>query len=273
MRSVALTSIIAGVLALGSLAPLGAVGCGDAPIDGPLESGGDVALPDRVKTPTPEAGTTPPKVDAGTTTATTVTLTVTLSGSGTGLVASMPGSVTCTGTTCKGSFARGTMVSLTVAPAGGSVFAGWSGGCTGNAACAIKMDADTAVTAQLESLDGTWTGSYTNTRPANGCTFNNAGNLTVTGTTTGATLSQSASVTGLQLRQLSGCALVGTTTGTAPSSTVTATAGTLTGTWTFDVQGAGGTLAFPFTAKVTGKTMTGTWTCPSCTGSFTLTKP
>lgn len=266
-----LPSIIAGVLALGSVAPLGAFGCGDAPIDGPLETGGDVTLPERVKTPAPEAGTTP-KVDAGATT-TTVTLSVTLSGSGTGLVASMPGSVTCTGTTCKGSFARGTMVSLTASPAGGSVFAGWSGGCTGSAACAIKMDADTAVTAQLESLDGTWTGSYTNTRPANGCTFNNAGNLTVSGTAAGGTLSQSATVTGLQLRQLSGCALVGTTTGTAPSSTVTATAGTLTGTWTFDVQGAGGTLAFPFTAKVTGKTMTGTWTCPSCAGSFTLTKP
>jgi hypothetical protein len=268
MRSVVL---ITGVLALGGL---GGVACGDAPIDGPLESGGDLSLPDRVKTEAPDAGPSgsgKTTTDAGTT-KTTVTLTVTLSGSGTGLVASMPGSVTCTGTTCKGTFARGTMVSLTVAPAGGAVFAGWSGGCTGSAACAIKMDADTAVTADLESLDGTWSGSYTNSRPANGCTFNNAGTLTVTGTATGGALSQSANITGLQLRQ-SGCQVVGSTTGSAPSAAVAATGGTITGSWTFNVAQVGGTLAFPFTAKVTGKTMTGTWTCPSCTGSFTLTKP
>ena len=36
---------------------------------------------------------------------------------------------------------------------------------------------------------------------------------------------------------------------------------------------APGLLAYVITAKVTGKTMTGSWTCPTCTGSFTLTKP
>ncbi len=269
MRSVALTSIFVSAL-VGSFA---LVACGDAPIDGALESGDDVKLPDRVKTEAPDAGPSTTTQDSGTTSPTTVTLTATLSGSGTGTVASTPTGVTCTGATCKGSFARGTMVTLAPTMTGGSVFAGWSGGCTGSAACVVKMDADVAVGVQLESINGTWAGTYTNTRPANGCTFNNAGNLTVTGTTTGMTLAQSATVTGLQLRQLSGCQVVGSTTGAAPSSTVTATPGTITGTWTFDVQGAGGSLAFPFTAKVTGKTMAGTWTCPSCTGSFTLTKP
>lgn len=258
---------------LGALAALGA--CGDAPIDGPLATDDGVKLPDRVKTPAPEAGTTT-TTDSGTTTTTSnVTLTVTLSGSGTGAVASMPSGLTCTGTTCKGSFARGTMVSLTPAPASGSVFGGWSGGCngSGSTACALKLDADGAAGADLESLDGAWSGNYTNTRTVNGCTFNNAGKLDVTGATSATAPAQSAKVTGLELRNLNGCSLVGTTTGSAPSSAVTLAGATLTGTWTFAVQGVSGTLAFPFTAKVVGKTMTGTWTCTGCLGSFTLTKP
>jgi hypothetical protein len=265
------TSILASALV--ALVVCSALACGDAPIDGPLASDDAVNLPDRVKTEAPEAGPsgTTKTPDGGTTT-TSTTLTVTLSGSGTGTIASTPAGVTCTGTTCKGTFARGTMVSLTTTPAAGSVFGGWSGGCTGSAACAIKLDADAAAAADLESLDGAWSGTYTNGRSVNGCMFNNAGKLAVTGATSATAPSQSASVTGLELRNLNGCSLVGTTTGAAPSSAITLAGGTLTGTWTFDVQGANGTLAFPFTAKVTGKTMAGTWTCTGCTGSFTLTK-
>jgi len=270
MRSVGLTSISIMASSVVMLVMLGA--CGDAPIDGPLESDDGVKLPNRVKTPAPEGGTTT-TTDSGTTTTSTVTFTVTLSGSGTGTVASMPSGITCTGTTCKGTFARGTMVSLTPTPAAGSVFGGWSGGCTGSAACAIKADADVAAGADLESLDGAWSGSYTNTRTVNGCTFNNAGKLNVTGATSATAPAQSATVTGLELRNLNGCSLVGTTTGSAPSSAITVAGATLTGTWTFAVSGVNGTLAFPFTAKVTGKTMSGTWTCSGCTGSFTLTKP
>ena len=272
MRSVAVTSISIMASRVATLVMLGA--CGDAPIDGPLESDDGVTLPDRVKTPAPEGGTTT-TTDSGTTTTSNVTLTVTLSGSGTGTIASMPSGLTCTGTTCKGTFARGTMVSLTPAPASGSVFGGWSGGCngSGSAACAIKLDADGAAGADLESLDGAWSGNYTNTRAVNGCTFNNAGKLNVTGATSATAPAQSATVTGLELRNLNGCSLVGTTTGSAPSSAITVAGATLTGTWTFAVQGVNGTLAFPFTAKVTGKTMTGTWTCTGCMGSFTLTKP
>jgi len=270
MRSVAITSIsiMASVV---MLAALGA--CGDAPIDGPLESDDGVKLPDRVKTPAPEGGTTTNKDSGTTTTTTSTTLTVTLSGSGTGAVTSTPAGVTCTGTTCKGTFARGTMVSLTPSPAAGSVFGGWSGGCTGSAACAITMSADAAAAADLETLDGAWSGTYTNGRSVNGCMFNNAGKLDVTGATSATAPAQSATVTGLELRNLQGCSLVGTTTGSAPSSAITVAGGTLTGTWTFAVAGVNGTLAFPFTAKVTGKTMSGTWTCTGCTGSFTLTKP
>jgi len=259
-------------LALASVA--GMTACGDAPIDGPLESDDGVNLPDRVKTPAPEGGTAKSGSDSGTSTTTSkVALTVTLSGSGTGTVVSTPAGVTCTGTTCKGSFAHGTMVSLTLTPAAGSVFGGWSGGCTGSAACAIKLDADATAAADLESLDGPWSGTYTNNRSVNGCTFNNAGTLNVTGATSATAPTQSATVTGLQIKNLNGCSLQGTSTGSAPSSAITVTDGKLTGTWTFNVQGVSGTLAFPFTATVTGKKMTGTWTCTGCTGSFTVSKP
>ena len=283
MRPRAFTSIpilASALVACGALVGLFAfaalAACGDAPIDGPLASDDGVNLPDRVKTEAPEAGpsgtTTKTPDGGGGTTTTSTTLTVTLSGTGTGTIASTPAGVTCTGTTCKGSFARGTMVSLTTTPAAGSVFGGWTGGCTGSAACAIKLDADATAAADLESLDGAWSGTYTNGRSVNGCMFNNAGKLAVTGATSATAPSQSASVTGLELRNLNGCSLVGTTTGSASSAPITVAGGTLTGTWTFDVQGANGTLAFPFTAKVTGKTMAGTWTCTGCTGSFTLTK-
>src|SRR4029079_14425076 len=107
-------------------------------------------------------------------------LTVTLAGSGAGTITSMPSGVSCMGTTCKGSFARGTSVTLQNLPAAGSVFTAWSGGCTGTGACVAKMDRDIAVGVENVSIEGTWSGSYTNSRVASGCTFNNAGNLNVT---------------------------------------------------------------------------------------------
>ena len=274
MRAALTTSMLISISL--ALAAAAITACGDAPIDGPLESDDGVTLPDRTKTPAPEGGTTKSGggTDSGTTTTTAkVSLTVTLSGTGTGTVTSTPAGLTCTGTTCTGSFARGTMVSVTPTPAAGSVFGGWSGGCTGSAACAIKLDADATAAADLESLDGPWSGTYTNGRSVNGCTFSNAGTLNVTGLTSATAPAQSATVTGLELRNLNGCSLVGMTTGSAPSSAITVASNTLTGTWTFNVQNANGTLAFPFTAKVTGKKMTGTWTCTGCTGSFTVSKP
>lgn len=245
--------------------------CGAPSIDSPLDTD-NIRLPERGPLRTDagsssgDGGTKNPTPDA-------LTLTVTLAGSGAAIITSTPTGVTCSGTTCKGSFARGTSVALTVAPAAGSVFAGWSGGaCTGSGACAALVDRDVAISAAIESLEGAWTGTYTNTRVANGCTFNNAGSLSVTVTAAGAVLSDTANVTGLELRQAP-CQLVGTTTGAAPSAGLTATGSTVTGTWTFAVQGANGSLPFPFTGTVSTKTIAGSWTCPTCTGSFKLTKP
>jgi hypothetical protein len=248
--------------------------CAAPSIDDNLDTGGDLKLPDR---------TTPPPIDGGSTSTgdssttppppTNVNVTVTLTGSGTGTVTSMPAGLTCTGTTCKGSFARGTKVTLQAAPGAGVVFTAWSGACTGTASCVATADADVAASAELVSLDGTWAGTYTNTRMAVGCTFDNKGNLSTTMKTTGAAVAGTESITGLELRQIQGCAVVGSTTGAAPSAPVTVAGTTLTGTWTFAVQGAGGTLAFPYTATVSSKTITGKWTCATCTGGFTLTKP
>jgi hypothetical protein len=252
--------------------------CGPASIG--EEPTGDAFLPDR--TPTPDAGsgngggTGGTDGSTGTPAATSFALTVTLSGSGTGTVASTPTGLTCSGTTCTGSFPAGATVTLAPSPASGSVFAGWSGACTGSSACAPVMNADVAVGAALESVAGSWTGTYTNTRTVSGCTFNNAGDLHATiaaGGSPGGAFTTAADVNGLEIRQIPGCALVTKTTGNAASSGLTVAGDTLTGTWTMTVQGVSGTLAFPFTATVVGKKITGTWTCSGCTGSFTLAKP
>jgi hypothetical protein len=246
--------------------------CGAPSIDDNLDPGGDVTLPERTNVPASDGGSSGGK-DAAPPPPANVDVTVTLTGGGTGTVTSTPAGLTCTGTTCKGSFARGTNVTLQAAPASGVVFTAWSGACTGSASCAAIANANVAVSAELVSLDATWTGTYTNTRNAVGCTFNNKGTLSTTIKPTATAVAGTESVTGLELRQLPGCGVVGSTTGTAPSEPVTVTGNTLTGTWTFAVQGGGGNLAFPYKATVAGKTITGTWTCATCTGGFTLTKP
>jgi hypothetical protein len=198
------------------------------------------------------------------------TLSVSLTGTGKGAIASTPTGLACVGTKCTGTFPAGAQVALSATPDSGSILGAWSGACTGSAACTVTMSADATVGAELTSLIGTWSGSYTNTRQNGGCTFNNAGTLTAKVTATGAALATTANVDGLEIRQLSGCALVGKSTGSAPSSAVTNAGAKMTGTWTFNVAGVGGTLAFPFTGTVSGNTLTGSWTCATCTGTFTL---
>jgi len=75
------------------------------------------------------------------------TLTITRAGTGTGTVTSAPVGVNC-GATCASSFAHGTSITLTAAPAAGSLFSGWSGGgCSGTGICTLTLNADTTVTA------------------------------------------------------------------------------------------------------------------------------
>jgi len=80
------------------------------------------------------------------TASTTVTLSVTKNGTGSGDVTSPPAGIAC-GTACSVSLAAGTQVILTATPGSGSTFAGWSGPCSGTAACSVTVNASTAVTA------------------------------------------------------------------------------------------------------------------------------
>jgi len=69
-------------------------------------------------------------------------LTVTRTGNGT--ITSTPAGISC-GTTCSTTFASGTSVALTAAPASGAVFSGWSGACSGTGACTVTLAAATTV--------------------------------------------------------------------------------------------------------------------------------
>ena len=78
----------------------------------------------------------------------TFALTVARTGTGVGTVTSSPAGITC-GATCSATYAYGTMVTLTAAPAVGSSFDGWSGACTGTGTCTVSITAATTVTASF----------------------------------------------------------------------------------------------------------------------------
>ena len=80
------------------------------------------------------------------------TLTVTRAGSDSGMVTSSPAGINC-GSDCTETYNSGTSVTLTASPAGGSTFAGWSGGgCSGTGTCMVTMNADTTVTATYSKI-------------------------------------------------------------------------------------------------------------------------
>ena len=101
-----------------------------------------------VVTPAPGGGTS----NALTFTITSgVSLAVVRAGTGSGTVTSVPAGISC-GTNCSSTFASGTPVVLTAAPAAGSTFTGWSGGgCTGTGTCTVTLTAPTTVTATFST--------------------------------------------------------------------------------------------------------------------------
>lgn len=76
----------------------------------------------------------------------TLTVTNTPTNGGTGAVTSSPAGINC-GASCAFDFAKDASVTLTAAPAAGSVFAGWSGACSGLGSCLLTMNNNKAVTA------------------------------------------------------------------------------------------------------------------------------
>ena len=73
-----------------------------------------------------------------------ITLTVSKDGSGSGAVTSIPSGIDC-GSTCSASFNKNVKVTLTPAPDNDSVFAGWSGDCTGKGTCVVTMSESKSV--------------------------------------------------------------------------------------------------------------------------------
>jgi hypothetical protein len=70
------------------------------------------------------------------------TLTLAKAGTGTGTVGALPSSST-------GKYKAGTDVSVTAAPGTGCKFTNWSGACSGNGNCSVRMDAAKSVTANF----------------------------------------------------------------------------------------------------------------------------
>jgi CSLREA domain-containing protein/uncharacterized repeat protein (TIGR02543 family) len=80
-----------------------------------------------------------------------VTLTVQKQGAGSGTVTSNPPGIDC-GQDCSEVYQVGTQVTLTANPAQGSVFAGWSGDCSGtNPTTTVTMDGNKRCTARFET--------------------------------------------------------------------------------------------------------------------------
>ena len=90
------------------------------------------------------AATPPPTFD----------LTIAKTGTGSGKVSSLQSGIDC-GSTCNAPYYGGAQVTLTATPAAGSMFAGWSGACSGTGTCTLTMTGPQAATARFAlSEDG-----------------------------------------------------------------------------------------------------------------------
>ena len=77
-----------------------------------------------------------------------ISLGVVKTGAGSGAVTSIPAGIDC-GTTCSATYGAGAVVTLTTTPGPGSIFARWSGACTGTASCSVTLNTATSVTAEF----------------------------------------------------------------------------------------------------------------------------
>lgn len=78
----------------------------------------------------------------------TLDVTIDLAGTGSGIVSSNPAGIDCGGD-CSQNYLAGALVTLTAAPASGSVFVGWGGACSGSGGCVVAMNTDRSVIAKF----------------------------------------------------------------------------------------------------------------------------
>ena len=176
--------------------------------------------------------------------ATTFPLAVSRAGTGTGTVTSNPAGISC-GTTCTANYAGGTSVSLTPAAASGSTFAGWSGACTGTAACTVSMTVARNVTATFNSSTTSFALSITRAGTGSGTVTSTPAGVSC-GTTCSANYASGTSVT-LSAAPASGATFAGFSgacTGTTCTLSMTAARAV---TATFNTSGTGTTCANPIT--------------------------
>jgi uncharacterized repeat protein (TIGR01451 family) len=106
------------------------------------------------------------------------TLTVSKTGNGSGTVSTPGGAINC-GTSCSATFLSGAVVNVAENPDTNSLFAGWSGACSGmGSSCTITMDADKSVMANFalgEKLSVALAGSGSGTVTSNDGAINCAG--------------------------------------------------------------------------------------------------
>jgi murein DD-endopeptidase MepM/ murein hydrolase activator NlpD len=75
-----------------------------------------------------------------------VTLTTVKAGNGSGVITSSPSGIIC-GADCSEDYVQGSQISLAAAPDVNSIFAGWSGTCSGTNSCIVTMSSAKSVTA------------------------------------------------------------------------------------------------------------------------------
>jgi PKD repeat protein len=103
----------------------------------------------------------------------TVDLTVSKAGTGTGSISSSPAGIGC-GSGCQAGFDAGSVVTLTATPDPGSVFAGWSGDCSGTGTCQLTMGQARSVTATF-APDQPPHASFTLTCTSRTCSYDASG--------------------------------------------------------------------------------------------------
>lgn len=129
---------------------------GPIPRSQPTPSPGPTPTPSPGPTPTPSPSPTPTPSPSPTPLpgATLFPLSVSRVGAGSGVVTSNPPGIDC-GSACVASYPQDSGVSLSPQPDPGSVFAGWTGACTGTGTCSVSMDGPRSVSARFDLISYT----------------------------------------------------------------------------------------------------------------------